>query len=427
MHILQEIIQKHKKEGCGGIFSVCSSHWLVIEAAALYCKQHNAYLLLEATSNQVNQFGGYTGLTPKDFIKYATDIIAKTGLEPSRVIFGGDHLGPNAWQDEEAATAMEKSEQLIADYVKAGFTKIHLDCSMSCKNDPIPLSDATIASRAARLCMVAEQTAENNRQKPVYIVGTEVPVPGGASDDLTEHMQVTKPQDAEHTLNIHEKEFAYLGLKEAFGRVIGLVVQPGVEFDHTQIYDYKPQDAQSLSQLCSHDKNWVFEAHSTDYQRKDSLKQLVKDHFAILKVGPGLTFAMREAIFALAAIEKRIIAPEKCSQMEEILEKAMLANPKNWKKYYEGSESEQAFARKFSLSDRIRYYWNIEDVEKALSRLFNNLNNPLPLPLISQYFPDLYDDIRLGKIKADGKSLVLAKIMKICADYGQACAIANNQ
>lgn len=421
MHILQDFIEKHKREGKGGIFSVCSSHYLVIEAAALYCKQHNMHLLLEATSNQVNQYGGYTGLTPKDFIKYASDIIGKVGLSSHLVIFGGDHLGPNAWQDEEAAIAMKKAEQLIADYVTAGFTKIHLDCSMSCKNDPTPLSDTAIALRAARLCAIAEEAAKDKQQKPAYIVGTEVPVPGGASDDLTAHMQVTTPQDAQQTLDIHKKEFTAFGLSQAFERVIGLVVQPGVEFDHTQIYDYKPQDAKALSQLCTADKNWVFEAHSTDYQQKENLKQLVKDHFAILKVGPALTFAMREAIFALAAIEKRIIPAEKCTYIEEVLEEAMLVSPKDWQKYYEGRPQEQKFARKFSLSDRIRYYWNKDEVEQALNQLFANLEEPLALPLISQYFPDLYDDIRKGKIIASGKNLVLAKIMKICDHYAQAC------
>ncbi|MFV0431283.1 MAG: D-tagatose-bisphosphate aldolase, class II, non-catalytic subunit [Alphaproteobacteria bacterium] len=420
MHILQEILQNHKKNGYGGIFSVCSSHALVIEAAALYCKQKNCHLLLEATSNQVNQFGGYTGYVPRTFIKYALDIIDKTGLSRHQVIFGGDHLGPNAWQNEDSQIAMEKSEQLIAGYVKAGFTKIHLDCSMSCKDDPIPLSDATIASRAARLCKIAEEAAKDMPQKPIYIIGTEVPVPGGASDDLTAHMQVTQVDDAQNTLDIHEKEFAYLGLEEAFERVVGLVVQPGVEFDHTQIYDYKAEDAQQLSQLCTADKSWVFEAHSTDYQLKENLKKLVQNHFAILKVGPGLTFAMREAIFALAAIEKRL-KPDTASQIEEVVEIAMLKNPNNWQKYYEGNEQQQQFARKFSLSDRIRYYWNMDEVEAALELLLNNLKEPIALPLISQYLPDLYKDIRKGNIEHNGKGLILAKIMKVCDDYQQAC------
>ncbi len=421
MHIIQEIINNHKNNGYGGIFSVCSSHALVIEAAAIYCKQNDCYLLLEATSNQVNQFGGYTGYVPKTFIEYAFDIIDKAGLDRGKVIFGGDHLGPNAWQHEDSSVAMEKSEQLIADYVKAGFTKIHLDCSMSCKDDPVPLSDATIASRAARLCAIAEEAAKNMAQKPVYVIGTEVPVPGGASDDLTAHMQVTTAEDAQKTLDIHEKEFALLHLQEAFTRTVGLVVQPGVEFDHTQIYDYKPKDAQTLSALCTKEQSWVFEAHSTDYQLKENLKHLVKDHFAILKVGPGLTFAMREGIFALAAIEKQIIADDKCSNIEEVLEDLMKAHPQNWQKYYEGNAAEQKFARKFSLSDRIRYYWNMDEAENALAKLFENLNQPIPLPLISQYLPDLYMDVRANKVENNGKSLVLEKIMRICDDYQQAC------
>ncbi len=422
MHILQQIIADHKNNGYGGIYSVCSSHPLVIEAAAQYCKNTDTYLLLEATSNQVNQYGGYTGYTPKTYYKYVLDILKKVGLDHKKVIFGGDHLGPNAWQDENSDIAMEKAEQLIADYVKAGFTKIHLDCSMSCKDDPAPLSDATIASRAARLAAIAEKASEESGgEKPVYVIGTEVPVPGGASDDLTNHMHVTTTQDAQNTLDIHEKEFAHLNLSDAFGRVVGLVVQPGVEFDHTQIYDYRSEDAKQLSRLSTKEKGWVFEAHSTDYQTAENLKKLAYDHFAILKVGPGLTFAMREAIFALAHIEKEITLEGECSYIKEVIEDAMVKNPKNWEKYYEGSEERQRFARQYSLSDRIRYYWNLDEVENALDRLFVNLQNPIPLPLISQYLPDLYDDVRTGKVGQDGKSLVLAKVMNICKQYQQAC------
>ena len=52
---------------------------------------------------------------------------------------------------------------------------------------------------------------------------------------------------------------------------------------------------------------FVYEAHSTDYQRKETLRQMVKDHFVILKVGPALTFAMREALFSLDFIEKELL------------------------------------------------------------------------------------------------------------------------
>lgn len=96
---------------------------------------------------------------------------------------GGNHLGPNAWQNRCADEAMQLSETLIYDYVAAGFRKIHLDCSMSCADDPIPLSDDVVASRAARLCQVAERSwQDHGGEAPVYVIGTEVPVPGGAKN-----------------------------------------------------------------------------------------------------------------------------------------------------------------------------------------------------------------------------------------------------
>ena len=54
---------------------------------------------------------------------------------------------------------MSNAEVLIAAYVEAGYTKIHLDCSMSCADDPEVLADEVVASRTARLLRVAEDTA----------------------------------------------------------------------------------------------------------------------------------------------------------------------------------------------------------------------------------------------------------------------------
>ncbi len=91
--------------------------------------------------------------------------------------------------------------------------------------------------------------------------------------------------------------------------MIAIVVQPGVEFDHSNIIHYQPQEAQPLAQWIENTR-MVYEAHSTDYQTRTAYWELVHDHFAILKVGPALTFALREAIFALAQIEQELIAPE---------------------------------------------------------------------------------------------------------------------
>ncbi|WP_179128677.1 class II D-tagatose-bisphosphate aldolase non-catalytic subunit, partial [Salmonella enterica] len=89
------------------------------------------------------------------------------------------------WQNEPADTAMEKSVELIKAYVAAGFSKIHLDASMSCADDPTPLDPMVVAKRAALLCQAAETTATDEQKRHLtYVIGTEVPVPGGEASAI---------------------------------------------------------------------------------------------------------------------------------------------------------------------------------------------------------------------------------------------------
>ena len=168
-----------------GITSVCSAHPVVIEAALRLAKANGKTVLIEATCNQVNQDGGYTGMNPADFRRFVEDIAAEVGLEPAKIVLGGDHLGPNPWKHLPADEAMDKAEAMIAAYARAGFTKLHLDTSMGCAGEPVALSDALTAGRAARLARSAEANAGD--VAPVYVIGTEVPVPGGATHALDGH------------------------------------------------------------------------------------------------------------------------------------------------------------------------------------------------------------------------------------------------
>ena len=166
---------------------------------------------------------------------------------------------------------------------------------------------------------------------------------------------------------------------------MGVVVQPGVEFGDDFVLPYQPEAARELSKFIE-SQPMVFEAHSTDYQTRNALANLVRDHFAILKVGPALTFAFREAVFALALIENELFAKEERSNMIQSLDDVMLKHPEHWKKYYRGNEMEQAFKRKYSLSDRIRYYWTYAEVQSAFERLMKNLGEAvLPYSLSSQF------------------------------------------
>ena len=276
LKVLLDLIKQHKKGANNGLYSVCSSHPLVLEAALKHALHSGEHVIIEATSNQVNQDGGYTGHTPADFYTLVCRLADKVGVSLDKVILGGDHLGPNCWQDLPAEEAMAKSEELIASYVKAGFRKIHLDCSMSCADDPVPIGDKAVAQRAARLCVIAEEAwKEVGGEPPVYIIGTEVPVPGGAQEGL-DLLEVTSVDAANETIRVHYEAFTQEGLANVWQRIIGLVVQPGVEFDHHKIISFEPEKAITLSQYIESDEHMVFEAHSTDYQSTGHLRALEK-------------------------------------------------------------------------------------------------------------------------------------------------------
>ncbi|CAI1163137.1 D-tagatose-bisphosphate aldolase, class II, non-catalytic subunit [Serratia quinivorans] len=422
MQQLLQLVEQHKAGKPVGVFSVCSAHPWVLKAALRQARARGTPVLVEATSNQVNQFGGYTGQTAQQFRDALWQLADEVGLSRDRLWLGGDHLGPNAWQDRPAEEAMQLAETLIDDYVRAGFRKIHLDCSMSCVGDPFPLNDETVAVRAARLCAIAERAwQESGGEPPVYVIGTEVPVPGGAQEAL-EGMQVTTPQAVQQTLEVHRLAWQRAELVDAWRRTIALVVQPGVEFDHHSVEHYQPQRAHELSRFIERQPGMVYEAHSTDYQPPQAYRQLVGDHFAILKVGPALTFALREALFALDHIEREWLGEHQSAQLCATLEQVMREQPQQWSRYYHGNPHQQYLDRHYSLSDRVRYYWPQPQVQLAVERLIDNLRrNPVPLALLSQYLPDQARAMNAGELSEDPQDWVMHKVTQVLDDYHAAC------
>jgi D-tagatose-1,6-bisphosphate aldolase subunit GatZ/KbaZ len=406
-----------------GITSVCTAHPLAVEAALLQGIDDGASVLIEATCNQVNQDGGYTGMTPVGFRDFVTGIAARVGFDPARLILGGDHLGPNPWRVLPAAAAMDKAEAMIAAYAAAGFSKLHLDTSMGCQGEPAALPDALTAERAARLAGAAERAArEAGLPAPVYIVGTEVPVPGGATHAL-DHVEVTRPEAALATADVHRRAFAAAGLQDAFERAVGIVVQPGVEFGHADIVPYDPAAARSLAAALHGMPQFVFEAHSTDYQPASALKALVDDGFAILKVGPGLTFALREAFYGLDHIADVLDPRPQRQALRDAMEALMLAEPDQWRRYYDGEGAALAAQRHFSYSDRIRYYWPRPGAQAAVDALMARLGgDEIPATLVSQYLPRLWDGVRDGRIRPLARDLCVASVRAALDPYSAACS-----
>jgi D-tagatose-1,6-bisphosphate aldolase subunit GatZ/KbaZ len=424
MNAMLELVRRHKSGIPVGIYSVCSAHPVVLEATLRLAQHSGSTALIESTSNQVNQDGGYTGMRPADFRERVLLLATAAGLPHDRVVLGGDHLGPNCWQHLASSTALRKAEVMVAEYVAVGFRKIHLDCSMSCADDPSPLADSVVAARAARMCRIAEDAwTQAGGEAPVYIIGTEVPKPGGAAENL-ETLEVTDPEAVSVTLEAHRAAFAAEGLESVWPRVVGLVVQPGVEFDHHKVIDYDRQKAQRLSRRITSEPNLVFEAHSTDYQKPSGLRSLVEDHFAILKVGPAVTFALRETLWALVDIARELNRLEG-DTLKEVTVRVMRENPKYWRSYYTDAAHE-TFDLQYSLSDRIRYYWSVPEVQQACAVLLRRLEETeLPLTLLSQYLPSQYAAIREGRLANDAQAILLEGVTQVLRQYAQACRPRN--
>ncbi len=422
----EELAAARSRGRARGLYSVCSSHPLVLEAAVRRAAGNGLPILVEATANQVNQEGGYTGMKPADFASRLGALRERYGVEAGLVTFGGDHLGPHPWRKLPAELAMAKAETLVRAFVAAGARKIHLDASMALGGDegasPPP---AVVAARAARLCAAAEDeyrstaAGRSPAAPPVYVIGTEVPVPGGVSAEGPEGPVPTKSEDFLATVSLHEELFRDAGLAEAWKRVLAVVVQPGVEFDSTGLSPYRRTLASGLREARSAARGPWFEAHSTDYQSDDALRELVEDGFAFLKVGPALTFALREALFGLSAIESELRGASD-APLKAALREAMLADDAYWKDYYPRGD---AMALLYSLSDRARYDWDKPGPSAAAERLFAALGDaPIPAGLLSQHLPRLGG--AHGALAAAGMSareLAMAAVDSELGRYEAAC------
>jgi len=342
-----------------GLPCFCTANEQVLRSIFQYARDHQVPAVIEATCNQVNQDGGYTGMTANNFRDWMGELAKEYGVAPDSIILGGDHLGPNPWRHLPADAAMEKADVLVRDYAAAGFKKIHLDASMACGGEPTP-SFELVAERAARLCKIAEEHSPHPEDL-VYIIGTEVPIPGGETDDMDE-LSITSVARLTDTINTHKEAFDKEGLNHALSKVVSVVTQPGVDFSHTAIHRFEPEKASALAQSITGYENLSFEAHSTDYQPTDALAELVGKYFFFLKVGPELTFRMREAVFALAHIENHLFKEQDRSGLLAVIDQAMNDNSEHWEPYYRGDSDEVKLLKHYSYSDRIRYYWTVPTV-----------------------------------------------------------------
>lgn len=162
----------------------------------------------------------------------------------------------------------------------------------------------------------------------------------------------------------------------------------------------------------------AFEGHSTDYQSAKCLREMVEDGIVILKVGPALTYGLREALFALTMMERELVPAQEQAYLIETLEQVMTEDPHNWQKHYHGSFHQLGLARKYSFSDRARYYIGGEKMVETQEKLFENLRKyPIPMNMLHQFMPLQYQKVRSGALELDPKALALDGAAQFMADY----------
>ena len=425
---LKETIELNRNGQNRGLYSVCSANEIVLRAAIRHAVKHSYPLIIESTSNQVNQEGGYTGMRPNEFMTWVRKIAREENMGEENLILGGDHLGPIIWQNECEGPAMEKAAEMVKAYTLAGFSKIHLDTSMKLSGDPPgtrnqgELDPRICARRGAFLAKTVYESfagMPEGSRRPALIIGSEVPIPGGSQ----EHEDTVVPTRPEHFLeqvSIFREEFSREGID--FNDVAAFVVQPGVEFGDDFVYFYNPEKAAALIGALKKVPGLVFEGHSTDYQGRENLARLVKDGVAILKVGPGLTFALREGLLLLEAIEEIITPSVSRSRFKKTLLDEMNSSKKYWEKYYSGSPEEIEYKKLFSYSDRCRYYFPAVNVRKSMESLISNIP-AVPPALLSQFFPAQYQRFMAGELGNDPLSVLYDRIGEVCGDYASACGL----
>ncbi|PSL19766.1 class II D-tagatose-bisphosphate aldolase non-catalytic subunit [Shimia abyssi] len=380
--MLKQVIARNRAGEAVAIPSVCSAHPDVLRASIRMADVLGRPLVVEATSNQVNQHGGYMGMRPEAFIAYVHAIADEVGADRAAVQFGGDHLGTQVWRAGDAAAAMQEARVLVRDYVAAGFDKIHLDCSEGCRGEAAQLDDTTTATRSADLARACLEV----RDDLLFVVGTEVPPPGGARMDEDGHIPPTDAGAARATLAAHDAVFGDMA-----SMIGGLVVQPGVEFSPTQVHALPMERDPGLADAIADRPGVCLEAHSTDYQDGAVFPRLAELGFAFQKVGPALTFAYREAMYALDGLRQDKGALERC--MEDI----MLRDPKYWQGHYHGAEESLYQQRHFGLADRIRYYWPQDAARAGVQALFDDLPEVISDDALSKAFaPEVLDRAEAG-------------------------------
>ena len=364
--MLQNIIARNNSGEHIATPSVCSANPEVLSASLQLASNPNRPLVIEATSNLVNQVSGCTRMDARKFVAFIADLKSKHWIESSIVKLGDDHLRPQVWKLETAD--MEKVQDLVSDYVRSGIKKIKPDCSEGCADEPPLIDIDTAAARAADLA-VSSLDAASAPEEISFVIGTEVPPPSGVRLGDGGHIIPISSKSIFKTLMAHLAALAEKGIEDSWPQVSGLEVQPSIEFGPDEVFTMSKGTNSGFRDAISECPEICFEADSTDFQQPEIFAKLENTVLASPNVGPALTFALGRKLYVLDRIVQKQTAL--AVALTQGVEAAMREKTEYWQSHYSESDISKRY---FSYADRIRYYKPLPAVKEPIDNLIFNFD-----------------------------------------------------
>jgi len=426
---LIDIMGTNRRGERKGIYAVTSRNSTVQEVYLQQALADGSPALFEISVDMTGSPGKNGKILPYDFIAKVKQIVVKVGFPPDRLFFGINGLNPSLWQGESVEHTLKKTGAFISDLVGLGFNILGIHAGISLKGDPVDqlLPQKVIIAREAALYQAAERAAAAvpDEKKPLYVIDIH---PG---QGMTEYQKkVVRKEDVEIAVDRFSQTAAAAGLPEIKERLLAVRISLGPGYNGEKVIPFDSSLLKELGGCTYNSKGMMLEALQTDFQSRDMLDRLVNNHFALLSVGPELTYTLREALFSLAMMENETMIGKPGVYLSNFiieLDRAMQSAPQHWQKYYTGNGFEQLIARKYSLYDRSRFFWEDKNVRKMKKRLYDNMvKYPVPLTVLRQFMPRQYERVTAGKIENKPDALVMDAVRCALRRYSCACGWSEN-
>lgn len=370
-YILKENKRIEKKTGLKRtIFAACPNSMAVMKAALNSAKRCNAPIKFATTLNQVDLDGGYTGLTPKQFVDKIKQLAKAINLQ-SPVLIAIDHGGPwlkdsHRKENLNYEETMERVKKSFEAAIEAGYDLIHVDPTIDVtlpKGDIIAIE--TVAKRTVILIKHCEAyRLQKGLPKIAYEVGTEE-VHGGLVD-----------------LSVFNKFFVLLkeglereGLSDAWPCfVVGKV---GTDL-HTTEFD--AEVAKTIVDIAANYGS-VIKGHYSD--NVTNPEAYPKAGMGGANVGPEFTECEYEGLMELEEIENQLFREghvPKMSGIKQTLWNAVISSGR-WVKWLEKEENSKDFytneleRQEWLVKTGCRYIWQNPEVVSSRAELYENLEN----------------------------------------------------